>query len=210
MLRLFRIWKPTLKWCHNEYVGVSNHQPYDYSFNRLFRRRSKKTSELRVTGLCAVTGEFPTQRASNAENLSICWRQHAACRNFTWLENTYSLRNEQIKLLSWCKFHSNYCKINNWTFAIWVDVTMMCENQMNTNEIPWHVQLNPLILNRSNTITSRPCLQIYCVFVENISVLLFKFDGEPILLSHKLYQSNRYETLHMSTQLCCHGMCKIV
>ena len=47
----------------------------------LFRRRSKKTSKLRVTGLCEgnspVTGEFPTQRASNAENVSIWWRHHA-------------------------------------------------------------------------------------------------------------------------------------
>ena len=36
---------------------------------------SKKTSKLRVTGLCAgnspVTGEFPAQKASNAENVSI-------------------------------------------------------------------------------------------------------------------------------------------
>ena len=43
------------------------------------RRRSKKTSKPRVTGLCAgnspVTGEFPTQMASNAENVSI-WRRH--------------------------------------------------------------------------------------------------------------------------------------
>ena len=35
----------------------------------------KETSKLLVTGLCAgnspVTGEFPTQRASNAENVSI-------------------------------------------------------------------------------------------------------------------------------------------
>ena len=46
--------------------------------NRLFRRRSKKTSKLRVTGLCAGnspgTGEFPAQMASNAENVSI-WSQ---------------------------------------------------------------------------------------------------------------------------------------
>ena len=39
------------------------------------RRRSKKTSKLRVTGLCAgnspVTTEFPAQSASNAENVSI-------------------------------------------------------------------------------------------------------------------------------------------
>ena len=42
--------------------------------------RSKKTSQLRVTGLCVgnspVTGEFPAQRASNAENVSIWWRHH--------------------------------------------------------------------------------------------------------------------------------------
>ena len=41
---------------------------------------SKKTSKLRVTGLCAenspVTGEFPAQMASNAENVSIWWRHH--------------------------------------------------------------------------------------------------------------------------------------
>ena len=43
--------------------------------------RSKKTSKLRVTSLCAGnspgTGEFPTQTASNAENVSIWWRHHA-------------------------------------------------------------------------------------------------------------------------------------
>ena len=48
--------------------------------NRLFGRRSQKTSELRVTGLCAGsspgTGEFPAQMASNAENVSIWWRHH--------------------------------------------------------------------------------------------------------------------------------------
>ena len=47
---------------------------------RLFKRRSKKTAKLRVTGLCAgnspVTGEFPAQMASNAENVSVWWRHH--------------------------------------------------------------------------------------------------------------------------------------
>ena len=45
-----------------------------------FRRRSKKTSKLRVSGLCGgnspVTGEFPAQRASDAGNVSIWWRHH--------------------------------------------------------------------------------------------------------------------------------------
>ena len=38
----------------------------------------QRTSKLRVTGLCEgnpmVTGGFPSQRASNAENVSIWWR----------------------------------------------------------------------------------------------------------------------------------------
>ena len=61
-------------------MGVSNHQPHDCLLNRLFRRRWKKTSKLRVTGLCVGnspgTGEFPAQMASNAENVSIWWCHH--------------------------------------------------------------------------------------------------------------------------------------
>ena len=68
----------TLHWRHNERDGVSNHQPHDYLLHRLFGRRSKKTSKLRATGRCEgdppVTGGFPAQRASNAEN--VWWRHH--------------------------------------------------------------------------------------------------------------------------------------
>ena len=71
----------TLRWRHNDHAGVSNHQPHGCLLNRLFRRKSKKTSKLRVTGLCAGnspgTGEFPAQMASYAENVSIWWRHHA-------------------------------------------------------------------------------------------------------------------------------------
>ena len=70
-----------LQWRHNGRDSVSNHQPHDCLLNRLFRRRSKKTSKLRVTGLCAGnspgTGEFPAQMACYAENVSIWWRHHA-------------------------------------------------------------------------------------------------------------------------------------
>ena len=69
-----------LQWRHNERESVSNHQTHDCLLNRLFRRRSKKTSKLRVTDLCAGnspgTGEFPAQMASYAENVSIWWRHH--------------------------------------------------------------------------------------------------------------------------------------
>ena len=70
----------SLQWRLNGHDGVSNHQPHQCLLNRLFRRRSKKTSKLRVTGLCAWnspgTGKFPAQRASNAENFSIWLRHH--------------------------------------------------------------------------------------------------------------------------------------
>ena len=52
-----------LQWRHNERDGVSNHRRLYCLLKRLFRRRPKKSSKLRVTGLCEgnppVTGGFP-------------------------------------------------------------------------------------------------------------------------------------------------------
>ena len=54
----------SLQWHHNGHDCVSNHQLQDCLLNHLFRRRSKKTSKLRVTGfLCReFTGEFTGDR----------------------------------------------------------------------------------------------------------------------------------------------------
>ena len=56
---------------------VSNHWRLKCLPNRLFRHRSKKTSKLSITGVCEgnspMTGKFPAQRASKAENASIWW-----------------------------------------------------------------------------------------------------------------------------------------
>ena len=84
-----------LQWRQN---GASNHRRFDGLLNRLFRRRSKKASKLHITGLCGrnspVTGEFPSQRASNAENVSIWWRHHGmeirASNNTSHTKKTYS------------------------------------------------------------------------------------------------------------------------
>ena len=94
---LFSAWKAeisgkSLQWSYNERNGVSNHRRLDCLFNRLFRRRSKKTSKLHVTGLCEgnafsallalcegnppEASGFPPQRASNAKIVSIWWRHH--------------------------------------------------------------------------------------------------------------------------------------
>ena len=71
----------TLLWRHNGHDCVQiTSLTIDCLLNCLFGRRSKKTSKLRVTGLCVRnspgTGEFPAQMASNAENASIWWRHH--------------------------------------------------------------------------------------------------------------------------------------
>ena len=77
---LLTLWLSSLGCRHNGRDGVSNHQHHDCLLNRLFWCRSRKTSKLRVTGLCVGnspgTGEFPAQMASNAENVSFWWRLH--------------------------------------------------------------------------------------------------------------------------------------
>ena len=106
-----------LQWRHNERDGVSNHQTHDCLLNCLFRRRSKKTSKLRVSGLCAgnspMTGEFPTQRASNAVNVSIWWRHHGlsvlSSKNFgidIWVERRTATHDTHWLLVE---------KMQNWT-----------------------------------------------------------------------------------------------
>ena len=54
----YELWK-SLWWRHNDHDSVSNHQPHECLLNRLFRRRSKKTSKLRVTGLCVGNSPGP-------------------------------------------------------------------------------------------------------------------------------------------------------
>ena len=84
--------KLSLQWRHNGRDGVSNHQPHHYLLNRLFKNRSKKTSKLLATGLCA-------QMASNVENVSIWWR-HYDWPFFKVCPQNVHIRMEKL----WC-FH---------------------------------------------------------------------------------------------------------
>ena len=67
----------SVQWRLNGGDCVSNHQPQNCLLNRLFRRRSKKTAKLRVTGLCAGnspgTGESPHKWPVTQKML---WRHH--------------------------------------------------------------------------------------------------------------------------------------
>ena len=102
----FSIISHPLHWRHNDHDGVSNHQPHGCLLNRLFRWRSKKTSKLRVTGLCVGnspgTGEFPAQSASYAENVAIWWRHHALRYHVYGIqENVYHAKSIPWLLMTW-------------------------------------------------------------------------------------------------------------
>ena len=109
----------SLLWRHDGWDDVSNHQPRDCLQNRLFMRRSKRTSKLCVTGLCAenspVTGEFPAQKASNAENVSFDYVIMLFMNNCT---NTISItiqkRRKNIFALNQIRTHSS-----NKVFDVW-------------------------------------------------------------------------------------------
>ena len=77
-----------LQWRPNERDGVSNLWRLDCLLNPMFRHRSTKTFKFHVAGFCEgnspMTGSFLSQRASNEENVSICWR-HQAMTNYSFM-----------------------------------------------------------------------------------------------------------------------------
>ena len=105
VLATWSFFLPSLRWRHNDHAGVSNHQPHGCLLNRLFRRKSKKTSKLHVTGLCAGnspgTGEFPAQMASYAENVSIWWRHHDSSRLLVFSPLGSSLNYVTTNVIGW-------------------------------------------------------------------------------------------------------------
>ena len=110
----FPVSAPPIPWHYSHYndvtmgsiSGVSNHQPHHCLLSRLFGRRSKKTSKLRVTGLCAGNspeiGEFPAQMASYVENISIWWRHHMCngLEAYTFQTTATSPRGKWVNYIS--------------------------------------------------------------------------------------------------------------
>ena len=111
-----------LPWRHNDCHGIWNHQNLDCLLSRLFKRTSKKTSKLFVTGLCErnppVAGGFPSQRASNAEN--------ALCITVPLWEESVGHQCISSQKKQWCEFFIyffvillNY-KSFRWIQTIWM------------------------------------------------------------------------------------------
>ena len=84
-------------------------------YSTVYSDSDRKTSKLRVTGLCAVnspvTGEFSAQMASNAENVSIWWRHHDMMSREVYLF-TFAEHLLLVVLMVWVQVY-NETVINN-------------------------------------------------------------------------------------------------
>ena len=88
----------SLQWRHNERDCVSNHLRLHCLFNLLFRRRSKKTSKLRVTGFCEGIHRW-------LGNVSIWWRYHMCFIHIldklvTWMHSWYYIKTKRSNTVS--------------------------------------------------------------------------------------------------------------
>ena len=78
--------------------GVSNHQPLDCLLSRLFRRRSKKTSQLRVIvwRIHRLPLNSPHKGPAPREMFYIWWRHHDVRR--TTVRHTYALSDAMVQV----------------------------------------------------------------------------------------------------------------
>ena len=163
-----------LRWRHNGLDSVSNHQPPGCLLNRLFRRKSKKTSKLRVTGLCAGnspgTGEFSAQMASYAENVSIWWRHHGTLNLSTatafhhcplWSEWGCSSHNQILKH----PFHGLRCSRMRILSIIYVTDLIKLAYKMDTFYISGELFFSP----GAKWIRSffHTWISFYCIIAQN-------------------------------------------
>ena len=150
-----------LQWRHNGSDGVSNHRRIYWLFNRLFRHISKKTSKFRVTGLCEgnspVTGEFPAQRASNAENVSIWWRHQSS-----WLRGIYpSLQLSTIlQPLGAVRRFGNHWFPYRWRVRTITHSASWLQNHIG-NLCCVTQDSSPLLSNQSNLINESPKYRVW-------------------------------------------------
>ena len=145
----------TLQWRHNERDGVSNHRHLECLLNRLCRRRFKKTSKLRVTGLGEenppVTSGFPSHKASNAENVSIWWRHYVLLSILRGAEgdcDRYCFLNHRGLCYSVPSHGLIHCWLSvNWTptkkFSdILIKIQIQIKNWLIINVFPQFEQMN--------------------------------------------------------------------
>ena len=168
---------------------VSNHRRLDCLLTRLFRRRSKNTSNLRVTGLCegnpSVIGGFPSQGASNVENVAIWWRHHG---NGNVMLTTFS----PLNIVSWDQCIL-YCSLSH----VATSETAMQWRKFRQN----HFRFNVCYRN-SHDWDHRDFCFLTLTSIQRYDVMMFVccHCNDTIDKSHKSYKSHiaavPYPTMH--------------
>ena len=142
----------SIHWRHNGRDGVSNHHLNDCLVNRLFGRRSKKTSKLRTTRLCAGisprTGEFPAHMASCAENVSIWWRYDVErCHISVAKEHRDPFYQQNLTL--------NTSSVSNYfNYKVWNEITYPFSKFNGSNVRKW---ISNFITNFTGPVITYPC-----------------------------------------------------
>ena len=124
----------TLLWRHNGRDSVSNHQPHDCLLNCLFRRRSKKTSKLRVTGL--VTGDRWIPH-TNGQSRGKCFHlMTSSCNSFII---TMAIHNQQQRLYNYAAHINGLVQKRRNSIANALELRLSC-----TNPSIWYLKMDRL------------------------------------------------------------------
>ena len=116
----------SLLWRHNGHNSVSNHQPYDCLLRRLFRRRSKQTSKLHVTGLCAGNSpgpvnfphKWPVTRKMFPFDDVIMMKGHSD-QLISWIRNLMYLNWRSLYImLTWANGIYQITSVESWVVEI--------------------------------------------------------------------------------------------
>ena len=150
---LLRIYPYSSQWRHNERDSVSNHQHCDCLLNRLFRRGSKKTSKLRVTGL--FEGNSP-----------VAWDNLALFPMHAYKTSLTEMNNKSIPCSHWngwyghnkAKHNKTVCTLTYFGLAtinreinpgqIMAPSHYLNQCRLKNREVPWHLS-EGLIIRRS-------------------------------------------------------------
>ena len=115
-----------------EHHGISNHWQLECLFNRLFRLRTKKRSNLHITGpmgIPPVTGGFPSQRASD----DMSWLPSWPGGHF---KNAYELLN--LRALKFSPVNEIQCNV--WVrYFVWNFKGTLWNSTQNILPVHWKI-----------------------------------------------------------------------
>ena len=170
---MFTVLRHQLQWRHNERDGVSNHRRPDCLLSLLFRRRTQKTSNLRVTRLCEghppVTAGFPSQRASDAKKVSFWWRHHTNVLVATLENMSKCVIWTNKKPLIWPQYKEN--KTKQWKYfaghTVFKDIIQIYLH-LQVSHLGWNSQW----INYRAYKIDRPTWQMYWLADTSVCVAL--------------------------------------